>query len=757
MPFTPRKFQAARRWLRQRSNALYRWAHVIVPAALLFSAVWMRVRGWGWTEAIQHKAFDTLLSLRPRPYEPAPVKIVDLDDETLHRLGQWPWPRTLLADLVRRLSRDGAAVVAFDSVFPEPDRTSPERVVATWPDAPDLSAIKARVKSLPDHDEVFARAVAKAGNVVLGFALTADDNDVTPAPKARFAFAGDGPLSYLFNYPGGVANLPILEKAAAGNGGFGFTAEHDGVIRRAPLLFRRGQTLLPSLSLEALRVAQGATNISVKASGASGEQSYGEHTGIARLKVGQFQVPTDENGRIWVYYTEPAPERVIPIWKIFEKGFDPAPLQGAIVFFGTSAAGLKDLRATPLNPAAAGVEVHANIAEQVLLQKFLRRPDWASGAEVLYMVGLGVILLILLPRLGAALCAPVGLGGVVAALWLSWHAFTQWNYLIDPVFPSMTMLLIYMSSSLISYLKSEAERRHLRGTLSRYLSPKLAEQIAKHPEKLKLGGETRTMTFHFCDIRGFTTISEQFDPHGLTQFINRFLTPMTNIIFDNNGTVDKYMGDCIMAFWNAPLEDADHVKNACKAALAMHEKLRQLNAEWEAEAKAAGKKFIPIHIGTGLNTGPCVVGNMGSDQRFDYSVLGDDVNLASRLEGQSKTYGVDVVVGPVTKDTAGDFAFIELDLIKVKGKTKPVRIFALMGGPAVKAKPEFQALDGEHQKMLSAYRHQNWDHARELIEKCKTFPFPLEKLYHLYEERIALYSVQSPGNDWDGTFTATTK
>jgi adenylate cyclase len=748
---------ATGRWLRLRRNAFYRGAHILLPAALLFSAVWMRARGWEWTEAAQHRAFDLLLKIQPRTYEPTPVKIVDIDDETLSKMGQWPWPRTLIGRLVRKLSESGAAVVAFDAVFPEPDRTSPTRVVRSWPDTPELASVREKAKTLPDHDALFARDIAAAGNVTLGFVLIGDDNDTMPLAKARFAYAGDGPLTYLPRYPGAVKNLDVLEKAAAGNGNFGFAPEHDGIIRRVPIIFRRADSLIPSLSAEALRVAQGATNFAVKSSGASGEQSFGAHTGISKIKIGSYVVPTDEKGRVWVYYTPSTPERVLPAWKILEKGFDPELVRGCILFVGTSAAGLKDLRATPLDPAAAGVDVHANVAEQILLQKFLQRPDWATGAEILYMVALGAILLILLPRLGAAWCAPVGFGGIGLAIWVSWHSFTKLHYLIDPVFPSLTMLGIYMSSTIISYLKSEAERRQLRGTLSRYMSPKLAEEIAKHPEKLRLGGETRTMTFHFCDIRGFTTISEQFDPHGLTQFINRFLTPMTEIIFANSGIIDKYMGDCIMAFWNAPLDDPKHAVHACKSALEMHKRLNELNDSWRAEAEKAGKKFIPIHIGTGLNTGPCVVGNLGSDQRFDYSVLGDDVNLASRLEGQSKTYGVDIVVGNATKDNAPDFAFLELDLIKVKGKTVPVRIFALLGDKAVKDGAPFKDLEGEHQKMLSAYRHQNWDHALELIETCKTFPFKLEKLYHLYEDRIALYREQAPGEGWDGTFTATSK
>jgi adenylate cyclase len=289
------------------------------------------------------------------------------------------------------------------------------------------------------------------------------------------------------------------------------------------------------------------------------------------------------------------------------------------------------------------------------------------------------------------------------------------------------------------------------------MSPALVDELAKHPEKLRLGGETREMTWHFCDIRGFTTISEQFDPNGLVQFINRFLTPMTEIILKHQGVIDKYMGDCIMAFWNAPLDDPDHARHACRAALEMHARLAQLNDAWEKEAKKDGRKFIPIHIGTGLNTGSCVVGNMGSDQRFDYSVLGDEVNLASRLEGQSKTYGVNIIIGPNTRAKVPEMAALELDLIKVKGKTVPVRIFALLGDAALAQDASFQAHEALHGRMLDAYRGRRFGEARTLVAECRKTGLPLQTLYDLYDERLDVFATEAPAADWDGAFTATSK
>lgn len=744
-------------------RSLDRGSRWLLPLAVLAGLLAVRFSGASWVEGVQHRAFDAFLTIKPRPYEKdSPVRVIDMDEESLAKIGQFPWPRTKVAELVSRLNELGVAVIAFDVTFPEGDRTSPARVAATWPDQPGMREIKARVSRLPDHDDLLAAAM-RASNVVVGVAPRNEKSEVLPPSRARFAFAGDGPLSYLTYYRGVTDNIPVLDAAAAGLGSFGFEGEHDGVIRRAPMLWNFGGKLFPSLSLEALRVAQHVPTIAIKSSGASGEGSYGAHTGISKLKVGRLLIPTDAKGRVWVYYTKDEPGRprpgTIPAWKVFDRKNPPPGLDGAIAFVGTSAAGLNDLRSTPLNSAAAGVDVHANITEQILSQNFLERPDWAPGAEAVFTASLGLLLLGLLSLLGAAWSAPIGIGMIASAVWLSWHAFTAWHWLLDPVFPCVTLAGVYASFAGLGYVRSERDRRKITDTFGRYLSPKVVENLAKHPGAVELGGETREMTFHFCDIRGFTTISEKFDPHGLTDFINRFLTPMTEIILAHDGTIDKYMGDCIMAFWNAPMTVPEHARKACTAALAMHVKLAELNAAWQADAKAKGIALPEIHIGTGLNTGPCVVGNMGSTLRVDYTVLGDDVNLASRLEGQSKAYGVNIVIGPLTREQASDFASIELDLIKVKGKTRPVHIFTLLGEPAVAAGPEFRALAQRHEEFLAAYRGRKWDDAERLMKEARGLgePWHLGKFYDLYVERLAAFRAEPPGPGWDGVFTATSK
>lgn len=714
---------------------------------------------------MRNQVFDLYQRIKPRDYiDPATVagvgvKVIDIDDESLAKLGQWPWPRTIIAELVARATNAGAYAIVFDVVFAEPDRTSPEQFLAQLGDQPALKNISLAIGQLPNHDDILAD-VLKQANVVTGFTLTDAKNSFEPELKAGFSHAGDDPRQFIPAFHGAVTNLSKIEKASAGNGSFNFITERDNIIRRVPLLVRKEDTLFPTLAMEALRVVQGASTYIVKSSGANMTESFGEKTGISAIRVGKIQIPTTGTGQAWVHYTEDVPERRIPAWQIFTEDFDPAKIAGSVLFVGPSAAGLKDLRATPLNPASAGVEVHIQLLEQILLGHFLSRPDWAQGAETLFLVVFGIIILVLLRQVSAVVCSLVAIGGITIAIGSSWYFYSNHLWLLDPIGPSVTVGLMFMSGTLINFLRTEAEKKQVRGAFSQYLSPALVEQLANDPSRLKLGGETREMTFLFCDVRGFTTISEQFkgNPQGLTSLINRFLTPMTDIILEHGGTIDKYMGDCIMAFWNAPLDVPNHAEQACRTSLKMYDDLQYLNQDLEAEAARDSRPFYPLKIGIGLNTGDCVVGNMGSEQRFDYSVLGDSVNLASRLESQSKNYGANVVVGEQTyalvKD---DFAMLELDLIAVKGKSEAVRIYTLVGNAAEKASDEFQAFKRDHDQMLSDYRAQKWGAAQTRITALRQGKYNNETLYDLYAERIAEYRANPPGEDWNGVYVASSK
>ena len=733
------------------------WSPVL-PLLFLFLSTGLHVIEPTFVEQLRHRVFDEYQRLKPREYSnDIPVRILDIDDESLSRIGQWPWPRDVMAEIVARLNELGASAVVFDMVFSQPDRLSPESLRKMLPKRPEFEAAREGLLQIPDNDELFAQTVDGA-YVVTGFAMTGrETTETAPAIKAGFAENGDRAAPYLPAYAGAMKVLSNIESKVAGNGALNAIPESDGVYRRIPMFMTLNDKIYPSLVAESLRVAQDASTFIIQAVGASGEEGFGE-TGLVSFKVGAVKVPTDENGQIWVRFTGDIPERYVPAWKLLDGSAPAEKLEGHIVLIGTSAAAMKDLRATPLDPAAAGVSLHAEALETILTGNFLNRPDFAHGLEVVASFLLGLLLIWLLPKWGSVWCALLTLVAISGVVGGAWYAFDVHNWLLDPIYFSVVILVIYLTQSLLIFLATEAERARVRGAFGMYLSPALVEQLASDPEQLKLGGEMKDISIMFCDVRGFTSISELYDPEGLTQLINKFLTPMTQVIMDRMGTIDKYMGDCIMAFWNAPVDVPTHVAEACNSALTMFEKLEELNTELEQEAVSNNKEFRPLKIGIGLNTGSCCVGNMGSNQRFDYSILGDDVNLCSRLEGQSKGYGVDIVISETTKIAAPEFATIELDLIQVKGKTVPVRIFALIGNSEVQDSEWFKDMSAVHAELILEYRNQNWEKAKTLVSKAREAAGKkFDGLYDLFDARIEEYKSNPPGLDWDGVFVATDK
>ena len=733
------------------------WSPVL-PLLFLFLSTGLHVIEPTFVEQLRHRVFDEYQRLKPRVYSnDIPVRILDIDDESLSRVGQWPWPRDVMAEIVARLNELGASAVVFDMVFSQPDRLSPKSLMKMLPNRPEFEEARKGLLKIPDNDELFAQTVDGA-YVVTGFAMTGGEtSEAPPAIKAGFAENGDRAAPYLPAYAGAMKVLSKIEDKVAGNGALNAIPESDGVYRRIPMFMTLNDKIYPSLVAESLRVAQDASTFIIQAVGASGEEGFGE-TGLVSFKVGGVKVPTDENGQIWVRFTGDIPERYVPAWKLLAGKAPVEKLEGHIVLIGTSAAAMKDLRATPLDPAAAGVSLHAEALETILTGNFLNRPDFAHGLEVVASFLLGLLLIWLLPKWGSVWCAILTLVAIVGVVGGAWYAFDVYNWLLDPIYFSVVILVIYLTQSLLIFLATEAERSRVRGAFGMYLSPALVEQLASDPEQLKLGGEMKDISIMFCDVRGFTSISELYDPEGLTQLINKFLTPMTQVIMDRMGTIDKYMGDCIMAFWNAPVDVPTHVAEACNSALIMFEKLEELNLELEQEAANNNRAFLPLKIGIGLNTGSCCVGNMGSNQRFDYSILGDDVNLCSRLEGQSKGYGVDIVISETTKIAAPEFATIELDLIQVKGKTVPVRIFALLGDAQVLTSEWFKDMSAVHAELMSEYREQNWGNAKALIVKARASAGDkFDGLYDLFSSRILEYESNPPGSEWDGVFIATDK
>jgi adenylate cyclase len=726
----------------------------LLPLAVLLGAIGVRIGAPDLLDRLSLIAFDLYQRTSPRRPGNAPIRIVDIDDKSLNKIGQWPWPRTIVAKLVDHLAAAGAAVVAFDIDFAEPDRTSPKMLLPLIATNSGIrSDAEKLLSNLPDPDQVLASAMQKLP-VAIGFILTERGELRPPAEKAGFAFAGTNPLGHVDDFPKVIPNLSVFETAAAGDGFLNQTLDWDNVVRRVALIMTLNGKPYPSLAAEALRLAFGASTYLGRAAGANGENNFGQDSGLTAIRVGPVTVPTDSAGRVWLHYARRDPRLTISAADVLAGGFDRALISGHIVLVGTSAAGvINDQRATPLSPAVPGVEIHAQLIDEILQGDFLTRPDWAVGAEILFALVIGAGLIFVLPRIGALPSAVVGGASVALALGGSWAAFKYGQLLLDPVYPWAVITLVYLVASLLGYLRTEARQREIRGAFSRYMSPHYVEELAAHPEKLVLGGEMRMMTIMFCDIRGFTSRAEGMDAQTLTHFMNTFLSPMTEIITEQKGTIDKYIGDCIMAFWNAPLDDPDHAKNAVHAAQMMRCKLIELNQSWTEEAEAAGRPFRPVQMGIGINTGECCVGNFGSQQHFDYSLLGDPVNLASRLEGLGKVYGIDLVIGEETAVRLDEPALIEVDLVAVKGKSQAGRVYT--SPPEQIEEDEFT---NRHSALLRAYRHQDWSAALRLLDDGRLAAARhLTPVYDLYRRRIAHFQSEAPPANWDGVFTAEEK
>ena len=723
----------------------------MISLALLVGFAALRVLDPAVIEEIRVRTFDTFQRIDPRVKTIRPVTIVDIDEKSIAKLGQWPWPRTQIADLIINLSKYGAAAIAFDIVFAEPDRLNPDNTAKSMRYLDEVT--RAKLRELPSNDQILADAI-KRSRVVLGETGLAEVNPVfdKALPVTGVAMLGEEPQRFLFDFPGLLRNVKVLEENAAGRGLFTIKTERDGIVRRVPMMMQAQGAMMPSLSFEILRVVTGTPTVIVKS----------DQAGVKSVGVRGLEVPTDRNGQLWVHFAGQDPSIYVSAVDVIEGNVPLDKIDRKLVLIGTSAVGLNDIKTTPVSSSMPGVEIHAQVLEAALTKSLLSEPIYAIALEFLAALLLGILVIIFAPALGPVTLVAVGALFATFLVGTSWYFYTQYRMLIDFTYPLLSTTAIYLTLIFSSFVREQAQRRQIRSAFGQYLSPALVEQLAQAPEKLVLGGEQREMTIMFSDVRGFTTISEAYksDPQGLTKLMNRFLTPLTNAILARKGTIDKYMGDAIMAFWNAPIDDNEHQINACSAALDMLEKIDELNKVREVEAKEGGHTFIPIKVGVGLNTGTCVVGNMGSDLRFDYSVLGDSVNLASRLEGQSKEYGFPIIVGSKTALAAKEkFAILELDFIMVKGKKEPEVIYAIAGREDTALSGRFQRLRNLTIEMLACYRSRDWEGALAAIERGRTTDEArtLGPLYDLYEARLRDYLQNPPPPEWNGAYQLLTK
>lgn len=741
-----------------------RWSHFLLLLLLLGTAIFCSFSTTRWRQEIQYLVSDQFNKEHWRPNSDQ-VLIIDIDDDSLSKIGQWPWPRTVLADIITSLTEMGAKVIVFDGVLAEPDRSSPDVVAQSLPNEDRFLNLRAELESLDTHDDILAKAIKESGIFVSAFSWGSHENKaVKPELKKDFQIKPsdtDVFLDSVSRFTSAATFIPSLERASAGNGSFMATPDHDGVLRRTGLVFSDGESLYPSLSLEALRVGSGDEKLSVLIAKTPTAKRNVNWDTAYRIVIGDVKIPVEENGEILMYYRPFDDDDYLSAYKVIsdEHRAEAAPLvKDRYVLMGSSAEGLKDLRSTAIEPYQPGVEIHANAIEQILQQRFLLRPFEIQLVEANFIMLSGLLMIFLAPFIHVivlgGLCALLIGGAFIGAEFV----YVQHSVLLDPFYPSLCVFGIFVVSTLLTYLRTERERREVRGAFGLYISPDFMTELTNNPDKLKLGGEIRDLTVMFTDIRSFTTISEGLTPEELIQLMNDFLTPMSDLVMQNRGTIDKYMGDAMMAFWNAPLDDAEHERNACRAALGMQAALDPINQRVREKAETLGKTPVLLKAGIGINTGPCAVGNMGSRQRFAYSTLGDAVNLASRFEGQTKDYGVEILIGEPTFKAIEDFAVLEVDLIRVKGKTQSVKMYALLGDDVRGQDKDFLAWKRQHDKMLKLYRDGRFSQAKALAEECAgLYGAELGRVYEIYKERCTSLIKEPPGDGWSGVYEAQTK
>ncbi len=643
---------------------------------------------------VRQLGFDQLQRLKPRNNSDQPVRVVDIDEASLKAYGQWPWPRDRLARLVDRLGKLGAAVVVFDIAFAEPDRLSPSNLATADELKSLLGDAAGRLSGLRNNDGVFADALTTTP-AVLAFGVTGASGGPPPVLKSGYAVSGSRPLDALPSFERVTPVVPVLQEAARGLGSMSLTpGEQTGVVRAIPLMLQHGGKPYPSLVLEALRVAQGASTYIIR--GASDQPEIMED-----IRIGNFTVPVTRHGEMWLYYRHDDPGLYVSVRRVLQGGHDQALknlIAGNIVFVGASAVGLLDARVTPLGETVPGVSIHAQAAEQIIAGTFLSRPDWLDGAELIVSAVTGLGLVVSMLFLGPLMSMAVG-GAVASAMFAGvWQAFVRAGLLIDLSFPVFTVFTATFSMTAYRFLIADRETRFVRRAFSHYVSPSVLAQIQEDPSRLKLGGDLREITVMFSDVRGFTPISEKLDPEELVVFLNQLLGEMSRRVTAHDGTIDKYIGDALMAFWNAPLDIAGHEEKACLATLDMRRVLHEMT---ESDTFGFKDKGLTARIGIGLNTGEAVAGNLGSAERFDYSCIGDAVNVASRVESASKDVGFDILVTASVAEAAPDLAFLDAGSIGLKGKTNAVPIFILLGDKEMAASADFLALKQRHDALMA--------------------------------------------------------
>jgi len=730
---------------------------VSILIVLVFLTHALGIRHWELLDYLERRAYDTRLNLSlPNTSDPR-IVIVDIDEKSLKMLGRWPWKRSILADILDQLfNHYKINLLGFDIVFPEADQSSGLNVLEELAqnklkDQPAFLEKLSQLRAELNYDQQFANSI-KDRRVVLGFAMISNKE----CQQGNCSSSGELPnpilkLSDLENITtpipaqGFASNLALFNQLAVGGGHFSQLPDNDSIIRRIPMLYAYNNQLYESIALAMARVALNEPIIEPII------VRKGNYQAIEALKLGEHFIPVNEQLETLIPYRgKRGSFEYFSAIDILEQKVPLDKLQNAIVIMGTTAQGLFDLRATPVDEVYPGVEIHANMLSGLLDNRLLASPAFVQGAEVLLMMVSIVIMIFLIfwiNPLWSIIIAIVMSGGII---WVNLWFWTELQ-LVIPLASTLVMIwTLFLFNMGLGYFLENRHKRQLTGLFGQYVPSQLVDEMSKNPSAtFSLEGDSREMTVLFSDVRGFTSISEGLNPKELSQLMNTFLTPMTYLIHHHRGTIDKYMGDAIMAFWGAPLADPQHARNALLAALDMIKKLDELQPIFKS------KGWPEIHVGVGLNTGVMNVGNMGSEFRMAYTVLGDAVNLGSRLEGLTKQYGVSIIVSEAVKLEVSDHVFRELDRVKVKGKDRPVAIFEPLGEYAVQDSATRQELEQYHQA-LQLYRQQCWNEAETILQNLHN-KAPIRLIYKIYLERINYFREHPPEKNWDGVTTFTTK
>ncbi|OPY86655.1 MAG: Adenylate cyclase 1 [Smithella sp. PtaU1.Bin162] len=687
-----------------------------------------------------------------------------IDEKSLAELGRWPWSRTTIAKLMDQLKASGAKAIGFDIVFSEPDDNSSLRTISELSTEikksgirdSSIAALLNKKKATADTDAALARSIARAKNVTLGYFFHLSDKEVSHLSEkeiledaeniknSRYQIINSSETnpddSYLIRAYAPEANLKILSAAAANSGYFNMTPDSDGSMRWSPLVIKFRNNYYSSLALSVLQQYLDWPQFSLNIAG------YGTES----IKIGDITIPTDESGRLLVNYLGPA--KTFPHYSISDiiMGRIPADkIRGKIVLVGATATGIYDLRVTPFGATYPGVEIHATVIDNILHRNFLTHSGLIRFMDICAIILFGLLMGMIIPRLRAVtgiLFSLIILGIFVAA---NMFIFSNYNIWLNIIYPALTMIVIYLAITVYRYVTEEREKKKIRGAFQYYLTASVINEMLKDPSKLKLGGDKKNLSVLFSDIRGFTTISEKLSPEDLVHLLNEYLTAMTDIVFKYDGTLDKYMGDAIMAIFGAPLDQPDHARRACQTALDMMNELHRLQKKWQTEGKP------PLNIGIGINSGDMVVGNMGSQMRFDYTVMGDMVNLGSRLEGTNKEYGSNIIFSEFTYNAIKDsMCCRELDSVRVKGKKLPVKIYELLGEK--KDEGKWKDFIDSFERGLALYRACKWNEAIAQFQKTLELR-PEDETSRIYIERCKNLQENPPPLPWDGVFVMTKK